>query len=157
VCSVRKRRTWCEFATFVFRTDKNHNRCYIRLQSVLSLQLRADDLRALLPSLSAAIAMVQEAVARITIGGNHACRRPRLFYSVLGLVPTFPCRPEEEISQRCASTNPVVAHDEQLGITSLHRFPIELQGPPIKPSRPWFHVVFEGKPKVGELLNLPVV
>jgi hypothetical protein len=51
----------------------------------------------------------------------------------------------------------VVTHDEQLGITSLRRFPIELKRPLVKPSGPWFEIVSEGKPEVEKLLNVSIV
>jgi hypothetical protein len=51
----------------------------------------------------------------------------------------------------------VVAHHEQPCVALLHRFSVELKRALVKPSRPWFLIVFEGEPEVGKLLNFPVV
>ena len=51
----------------------------------------------------------------------------------------------------------MMAHHEQLGVTSLHRPSEKLERLPIEPSGPWFQIVFEGEPKVRKHLNFSVV
>jgi hypothetical protein len=64
---------------------------------------------------------------------------------------------QEEVGQRGTPANPVVAHDEQLGFTPLHRLTVELQSSLVEPSRSGFQVVLEREPDVSELLNLSVI
>jgi hypothetical protein len=50
-----------------------------------------------------------------------------------------------------------MAHDEQLGVAMLHCLSVEPQRSLVKPSRPGFHVVWEGEPHMGKFLNLSIV
>jgi hypothetical protein len=50
-----------------------------------------------------------------------------------------------------------MAHHEQLGTPLLHCLSVKLQCSLVKPLRSGFQVVFEGKPEVRELLNLPII
>jgi hypothetical protein len=50
-----------------------------------------------------------------------------------------------------------MAHHEQLGMTPLHRLPVELQSSLVEPSRSGFQVVWEAEPQIRKLLNLFIV
>jgi hypothetical protein len=50
-----------------------------------------------------------------------------------------------------------MAHDEQLGVTALHRFSEKLQSSLVEPSRSGFQIVWEGKPQAREFLDLFIV
>jgi hypothetical protein len=100
---------------------------------------------------------VQKFLAGFTISWDKSCSRPRRLYSAFGPASTFTRASKEEVGERRASANSVVAHDEQFGVAFLHCLSVELQRSLIKPSRSGFQVVLEREPDVGKLLNLLIV
>ena len=94
------------------------------------------------------LSSTQKFLARFPICNYNLRRSSRAFDSTFCVSLALAGPAEEEISQRCASTDSVVAHNQHFGISVLDRLLVELEGASVKPPRSRFFVVMEAQPDV---------
>ena len=96
-------------------------------------------------------------LGRLLIGAGDDRARSSLLDKGLRFQSACATGPKKEIGQRGAPADPMVTHDEELGVGLSHSALIEADGAAVKPSGTGLLVVVERQPEALELTDLLVV